>query len=103
LILSHEINELLEDMSDSKHNDDQSDKVDEDDADDYDANSDMLSNTTPMNGTRGLMKSKRSNLSSAGHNTFSKRSSKRNVTNNEEDEDQAMKEYLKKKNELKAA
>ena len=81
-----------------------SDKNEDDSKRGDDEDEDMMSNdesvTSPNNQYNSHKNSKRTNLSSAGHQTFSKRSSKRNV--GDEDDDKAMKEYLKKKSEMKA-
>ena len=89
-ILSHETGDLLEDLGAlcqrpaSQSSDDEEDVLSR-------PNESLQKTRTPN-----------SAASSAKHKTFSKISSKRNVSQDEE-EDQAMKEYLRKKNELKAA
>ena len=90
LILSHEINELLEEKSNMNEDDTPADE--DDNADE----SDTGSNLSPSR--QKAQRTLKNNVSSMGHKSFSKQSSKGNVQDDEED--LVMKEYLRKKNEF---
>ena len=84
LILSHEINELLEELTAAgkrSDKDDMSDANEDEEDSDEDEEDEAVSNG---NQSKPNAKSRRSNLSSAGHGTFSKKSSKKNIDEEED-------------------